>query len=277
MASQTSQTKNVYETDESLHMYLGLHYPNSGNSEGVDPILAHANAPQHCLRFPQRVAALLSSLKPVRTTNKALDMGCAVGGSSFELAKIFDQVDAFDFSESFVSAAKQMKAGDTMRFKIPIEAELFEEVEVCHEDGVDEVVRSKVNFFTGDACNLSGMQAEGKLGTYDGVIMSNLLCRLPDPMACLNDLNGIMNKGGVVVMVTPFSWLIEFTPRDKWLGGFYDSESNEKVRSKDVLQKVMEKNGFEKIHEDQMPLIIREHQRKYQYIISETTAWRKTD
>jgi hypothetical protein len=39
----------------------------------------------------------------------------------------------------------------------------------------------------------------------------------------------------------------------------------------------MEKNGFEKIHEDKMPLIIREHQRKYQCIVSETTAWRKTD
>jgi hypothetical protein len=37
----------------------------------------------------------------------------------------------------------------------------------------------------------------------------------------------------------------------------------------------MEARGFEKIHEEEMPLVIREHQRKYQYIVSEATGWRK--
>ena len=66
---------NVYESNELLDMYLGLHYPTSGKIEGVHPILPHANIPNHGLRFPQRVANLLVSLKPVKTTNKALDIG----------------------------------------------------------------------------------------------------------------------------------------------------------------------------------------------------------
>lgn len=81
---------NVYESDDLLAMYLGLHFPLSGSKEKVDPII-------HGLRFPQRVADLLCSLGPVRTNNRALDVGCAVGGSSFELAKSFDHVEAFDF------------------------------------------------------------------------------------------------------------------------------------------------------------------------------------
>jgi hypothetical protein len=105
--------------------------------------------------------------------------------------------------------------------------------------------------------------------------MSNLLCRLPDPIACLNGLSGIVNKGGVVVMVTPFSWLTEFTPRGKWLGGFLDPVSGTPIRSKDELQSIMENNGFTKIHEEEMPLVIREHARKYQYIVSEATGWKK--
>ena len=121
------------------------------------------------------------------------------------------------------------------------------------------------------------MVSNGELSTYDGIVMSNLLCRLPNPMACLNGLPAIVNKGGVIVMVTPFSWLTEFTPRDHWLGGFQDSVSKEAVYSKDVLKSVMNERGFEKIHEEQMPVIIREHQRKFQYIISEATAWRKLD
>jgi hypothetical protein len=88
---------NVYETDQLLGMYLGLHFPLSGSKESVTPILDHASAPLHGLRFPQRVAELLVSLNPARTNNRALDVGCAVGGSSFELAKSFDHVEAFDF------------------------------------------------------------------------------------------------------------------------------------------------------------------------------------
>jgi hypothetical protein len=58
---------NVYETDNSLHMYLGLHYPSSGEEENVSPVLPHANAPIHGVGFPQRVVQLLMSLKPERS------------------------------------------------------------------------------------------------------------------------------------------------------------------------------------------------------------------
>ena len=95
--SEVSVEKNVYETDELLGMYLGLHFPLSGLKENVTPIMEHEDAPVHGLRFPQRVAELLISLNPGRTNNRALDVGCAVGGSSFELAKYFDHVEAFDF------------------------------------------------------------------------------------------------------------------------------------------------------------------------------------
>lgn len=267
--------ENVYETEDSVHMYLGLHFPCSGEKENVPPFLPHDNAPTHGLRFPQRVAQLLKSLKPEYTNNRALDIGCAVGGSSFELAKTFDRVDAFDFSRAFVDTAQKMQDGDTIRFKVPVEAELYEEVLASHELGVDERVRSKIHFFTGDACQMDEMKTHGLLQTYDGAVMSNLLCRLPDPMACLNALPAVINAGGVIVMVTPFSWLTEFTPRGKWLGGFEDPVTKDPIFSKDVLKDVMEANGFKKIHEEQMPLIIREHQRKYQYIISEATGWRK--
>ncbi|CAB9522563.1 Hercynine oxygenase [Seminavis robusta] len=277
--SEQQDSDNVYETDTSLHMYLGLHYPKSGEAEGVAPILPHSGAPSHGLFFPQRVARLLKSLEPERSNNSALDIGCAVGGASFELAKTFDRVDAFDFSESFVNGAKRMQniAQEDIAFNVPVEAELFEQVKAVHDDGVTPDVLSKVNFFAGDAQRIAEMNATGQIATYDGVVMSNLLCRLPDPMACIDGLPCIVNKGGVVVMVTPFSWLLEFTPRSKWLGGFYDPVSKDPIYSKDVLQEMMEDRGFEKIHEEEMPLVIREHQRKYQYIVSEATGWRKKE
>ena len=95
--SEDANNNNVYETDNLLSMYLGLHFPLSGSKENVSPIMDHANSPIHGLRFPQHVADLLRSLNPVRTNNRVLDVGCAVGGPSFELAKSFDHVEAFDF------------------------------------------------------------------------------------------------------------------------------------------------------------------------------------
>ena len=216
-------------------------------------------------------------MKLQSNTNRALDVGCAVGGASFELAKVFNHVDAFDFSASFVNGAKRMQSQpEDVRFRIPMEAEIFEEVQAVHNTDVTEAVRQRVNFFTGDACAIARMADEGSISSeYDGVIMSNLLCRLPNPQACLDGLSKIVNTNGVVVMVTPFSWLTEFTPRGKWLGGFNDPVSKEPIYSKDALKQIMEGNGFEKIHEEQVPLIIREHQRKMQYIVSEASGWRK--
>ncbi len=170
-----------------------------------------------------------------------------------------------------------MQAGENIKFQVPVEADICREVQAVHDAGVTPEVLRKVNFFTGDACKIDAMATEGRLQTYDGVIMSNLLCRLPDPMACINGLPRIVNEGGVVVLVTPFSWLEQFTPRGKWLGGFYDPVSREPIYSKQVLQDLMEERGFEKIHEEEMPLVIREHQRKYQYIVSEATGWRKIE
>ena len=271
------EENNVYETDELLAMYLGLHFPLSGSNENVTPIMQHENTPTHGLRFPQRVAELLCKLEPERTNNRALDVGCAVGGSSFELAKSFDHVEAFDFSHNFVEAAKRIQAGEELSFKIPVEGDLSEEVSVVNEPGIDSTVMNRVHFFQGDACALSEYaDTKEGFGTFDAVMMSNLLCRLPDPMATLNAMPKIVNKGGVVVMVTPFTWLEEFTPKSKWLGGFHDPVSQEPLYSKDNLKMIMESLGFEKVHEEQMPLVIREHRRKYQYIISEATGWRRT-
>eukprot|EP00957_Ditylum_brightwellii_P031612 2397359-Ditylum_brightwellii.AAC.1 len=116
-----------------------------------------------------------------------------------------------------------MQKSDRMKFKVPIEADIHEEVVAAHNEGVSAEMLNRVNFFVGDACKLKDYSSE--IGTFDGVTMANLLCRLPDPMACLDALPHVVNKGGVVVMVTPFSWLEEFTPRSKWLGGFRDPVS----------------------------------------------------
>ena len=206
----------------------------------------------------------------MKTNNRALDVGCSVGGSSFQLATYFDHVEAFDYSENFIATAKRIQSGEQVSFQVPIEGDISAKATV--ETEVDASVIKKVNFFRGNACSLE--EYAYNMGAFDGVIISNLLCRLPDPQATLNALPKIVNKGGVVVIVTPFSWFEEYTPRSKWLGGYVDTDGKS-IYSKDKLIEIMTGLGFEKIHDKQMSLVIREHQQKYQLIISDATGWRK--
>jgi len=284
----------VYETQALLDMYLGLHFPASkgpAGAEEVAPLLAHDKAPHHALRFPQRVAKMLiehaltsptsaSSSNKKNGPTRALDVGCAVGGSSFELATSFDEVVGFDFSASFVRAAQAMQRGETLEFKVPIEGDYQAQVTATHEPNVSPEALARCSFHTGDACALLDRhQAQDPLlnGQFDGAVVANLLCRLPKPRAFLDGLAAVLKPGGVAVVVTPYSWLDEFTPQGEWLGGAKDATTGKHVAAKDVLEAEMNQRGLVKVHEEQVPLVIREHQRKYQYIVSEATVWRKKE
>lgn len=261
---------NIYETNDLVDQYLGFHFAQeSGKVEGISAILPHENLPEHALRFPQRVSELLFKLSPVKTNGRVLDVGCAVGGSSFELATKFDAVVGFDFSQAFVDAAEEMRTVGSKQFQLSMEAGVSESVVAVHEKHVDEAARRKIQFQTGDACHMEEIE-----GTFDGAVVANLLCRVPEPLLVLDGLSAKLNQGGVVVLSTPFSWLEQFTNKENWLGG-YHNDNGVAVYSKDTLKEEMEARGFTKIHEEQMPVLIREHRRKYQYIISEATAWRK--
>ena len=190
-----------------------------------------------------------------------------------------DEVVGVDFSQAFVDAADAMKEdGAGVVFRVPMEAETFVNVRAVHEPHVGPAERARCTFQTGDACALRADFSRGALGEgqFDAAVLANLLCRLPDPLACLDGLAAAVAPEGVAVIVTPFSWLEQFTHKSKWLGGYEDPVSGAPIDSKDRLRAEMEARGFEKVHEEQMPLVIREHRRKYQYIVSEATGWRRT-
>jgi len=57
---------------------------------------------------------------------KALDIGCAVGRTSFELTRWFDFVLGFDYSARFIQVASELQRRDSMPYKYTIEAEITE-------------------------------------------------------------------------------------------------------------------------------------------------------
>jgi SAM-dependent methyltransferase len=93
-----------------------------------------------------------------------------------------------------------------------------------------KIDRTRVEFREGDACALPPSLLGGggdfadaenfqNFGRHDAVLAANLLCRLPDPEAFLRDCARLVRPDGVLVLVSPYSWLEAWTPKHKWLGG----------------------------------------------------------
>lgn len=73
-------------------------------------------------------------------------------------------------------------------------------------------------------------------------------------------------------MVSPYSWLEEYTPVSEWVGGVAEApNSGEEVKL--ILSQGDVK--LELIHRQDMPFLIREHERKYQYGVSDCMVWKR--
>jgi SAM-dependent methyltransferase len=128
-----------------------------------------------------------------------------------------------------------------------------------------EIDADRVHFERGDALNL-----REDLGSFDAVLMANLIDRLNDPRRLFDRLPSLLNSGGQLVIASPYTWLPEFTPRENWLGSF--EQHGERRSTRAALYALLEPH-FELIKASDQPFLIREHARKYQWSVAETTTW----
>ena len=249
---------NPYETDDLVSQYLEFHY---GEEYFGVPNFAKACA-DICLQQADKAGIEMA---------RALDLGCAVGRSSFELATGFEHVDALDFSARFISSAVELQRAGLKRFTVKDEGDLvsFRETQLV-ELGLAETAK-RCLFMQADACNLSE-----KFTGYDLIFAGNLIDRLYSPKQFLSMVHERINKGGLLVLASPYTWLEEFTDRKEWLGGFKD-EVGENFTTLDGLKEVLGAH-FEMLGEPvDVPFVIRETRRKFQHTLSQLTVWKLVD
>lgn len=254
----------VYEDPQILNEYLLLHYGTA------DAQMPYAFGPQDAVEFPVRCARwLLDAARDHHVpTERALDVGCAVGRASFELARGYQQVLGVDLSRAFIDAADTLRREGELRYFRKDEGQLGAPLNAAVDPAID---RSRVSFRQADACSLPA-----ELVDFDAVLLANLLCRLPSPKALLGRLagpRGLVKSGGLLAIFSPYSWLESFTPPEAWLGGY--ERDGQPVKSAIALKEWLTAEGFALLQETDMPLVIREHARKYQYIVAHATLWRR--
>jgi putative 4-mercaptohistidine N1-methyltranferase len=243
---------NIYESDRLVREYLLFHY---GTAE---EILPWKNGPHEALGFAARCVRELLNSSSVGRDARALDVGCAVGRSSFELAGHCREVIGIDYSQAFIDAAEKIRTDGSTVYDYAIEGRRTAPATARLPQGLDA---SRVKFEAGDAMDL-----RADLGTFDVVLAANLLCRLPDPHVFLARVPQLVKPGGQLLLTTPFTWLEEFTPRDQWIGGRDDLESA------DELTRLLEPHFELKLSKD-LPFLIREHARKFQWSVAWGTRW----
>ena len=134
----------------------------------------------------------------VDASARALDIGCAVGGSAFRLAETFGEVIGVDASEMFIDVAKKMQTDGELKYTLRAFGDLGREcvARVSPSEGADafEAIAARCDFRVGDACALGG-QVDALGGRFDAVLVSNLLCRVAEPRKVLDALVELVEEG----------------------------------------------------------------------------------
>ncbi len=244
-----------YESERILNEYLLFHY---GQPE---EILPYDFGPREALGFPLRTVKECLRTADLPADARALDLGCAVGRSSFELARYCAEVLAIDFSAIFIQAAQTLQRVGKLEYKIKQIGSL-EKPAVANVPG--EIDRNRVQFEIGDAHG-----NPHKFEPFDVVHAANLLCRMADPGLLLRRFKDLVKPGGQLILATPHTWLEEYTPAKNWPGAADGVKDPSEALKCDLLP------NFELLAEQDMPFLIREHARKFQWSVARATVWRR--
>lgn len=248
-----TQPSSHYETDRLISEYIEFHYGDE-----------YFGVPN----FPRTLAQLAIAALGDKPASKALDLGCATGRATFELARHFEQVTGIDFSARFVGIGTQLAEQGRLRYTLVEEGELFSYRECSLAQlGLADVAQ-KVEFFQGDACNLKPI-----FSGYDLILAANLIDRLYSPTIFLQTIHERLNPGGLLMLTSPYTWLTEHTKREEWIGGF--KKDGENFTTLDGLKALLGAHFRLVRGPESVPFVIRETRRKHQHTLSEVTVWER--
>lgn len=243
---------SIYESEKVLAEYLLFHYGRP--DEILPPGREWPAGMPAALDFPRRTVAHFTPGRVAR----GLDLGCAVGRSTFEMARACDEVLGIDFSHAFIRAAETLRAGGTLVYQRLEEGTLHTDLTARMPA---DACAAAVRFCQGDAMHLAA-----DLGAFDRVHAANLLCRLTEPKLLLDRLPSLVKPGGQLVLATPCTWLEEFTPPANW------PPAGTLAWLKASLDAC-----FNLERETGEPFLIRETARKFQWSEALVTVWRRRE
>lgn len=194
-------------TRQHLSSYAWDHYAD------LDPAEAPATHgdPPGGLR---RVLAAGLALAPAPPPGPALDAGCAVGRTAFELAALPGREDELvlgvDLNVGMLRLASRVLRQGVVRYPRRRVGVVYDrrEFAACLPGA------ERVDFWCCDATALP-LPA----GTFGLATSLHVLDCIAAPVEHLAALGRVLRPGGLAVLAAPYDWATSVTPLDRWLGG----------------------------------------------------------
>lgn len=168
--------------------------------------------------YRKAIANYIFELMAKTTKSAALDIGCRVGRTTWELAKGFDKVVGVDFTARYIRVPVELRNTGRLRFISEAEGELVTHHEVTIDSLAFTSLKDKVEFWQADPSNLKPI-----FKGYDLILLNDVITSLYDPINLLETLNERLNKNGLLVITTDYCWNSDITPREKQIGGLREN------------------------------------------------------
>jgi uncharacterized protein YbaR (Trm112 family) len=193
----------------------------------------------------------------------ALDLGCAVGRLSFELAARGGLVIGLDRSRPLVEMARQLARDGVLDYPLILEGRLSEPRRI----ELPAALRAHPpEFLVADALALPF-----PAGVADRLCSLNLLDKVPKPRQHLSECDRIAaGKQACLLVSDPYSWSTECAAEADWLGG--TKQGPYAGSGRDNLRRILEREGeppWRITAEGEVAWTIRNHRNHFELIRSQ--------
>ena len=152
---------------------------------------------------------LALSLANNPTPQKALDIGCSVGRSTFQLAEQTHALTlGIDLSPLFLRKASQILKTHHATYDLRRSGLLYEQQNIPFNSPAAE----KVDFWAADALCLPFPHQSLPL-----TVCLNVIDCVPSPVALLNEI--LRTTSSIAAIASPWDWTPTVTPEPNWIGG----------------------------------------------------------
>ncbi len=183
-----------------LSTYATAHWGDRAKHDPIEPVGTMAT-----------LTATALGLLPSPPTGRWLDLGCAVGRGSFDLAAAGpDLVVGVDLNMAMLRRAEQLRRTGRIEWPRRRVGLVFDRAEAEHEAARTE----QVVFVCADIAVLPFAP-----GWFDGALSLNLLDCVASPIGHLVELGRALRPGAPALLSTPYDWSAGATALEGWIGG----------------------------------------------------------
>ena len=144
-----------------------------------------------------------------------LDMGCAVGRTTYELAaKLQRPVLGIDLDVSLLRRAQQIRSTERVEYPLRRTGLAYDRRCFSITNKFPQAVKENIDFWCCDVTALPFIDNQFSL-----ISSLNVLDCVHSPLTALQEIERTLLPGGQCLLASPYDWSASATPTESWLGG----------------------------------------------------------